>query len=160
MLPEFALTPAVFEQTSHAGEIELLDCLRELGSNLFPNTSIWPAVVADLHGGTWWQQVEPELRSLAQTPAGALLRNLLERLPKVLVNRPGCQDWPATEAEWLEETCRTHRMLPLHRVLTSESHFATLAPGFQTSDKPRVGPLSAIFGQGYWMTLGPTHRRK
>lgn len=150
MLPEFAMTPAVFEQTAHTGDYELRDCLRELGSNLFPNTSVWPAVVADLHGGTWWQQVEPELRALSQTPTGALLRNLLERLPQVRVNRPGCLDWPTTEAEWLDEACRTHRMLPLHWVLTSESYSSTVGPDDQTPGRPRVGPLTAIFGPGFW----------
>jgi hypothetical protein len=150
MFPEFALTPAAFEESAHSGQYDLRDCLRELGYNLFPNTSGWPAVVADLHGGTWWQLVEPELRSLTQTPSGSLLRNLLERLPQVLVNRPACQDWPVTEADWLDEACQTHRMLPLHRVLTSQTHFEALDAEFQTVDKPRVGPLSEIFEAGYW----------
>ena len=156
MLREFALTPQVFEQASHGGDVELRDCLRELGSNLFPNTAVWPAVVSDLHGGTWWKLIEPELRKLTQTPTGALLRNLLERLPQILVQRPGCLDWPDSEAEWLDEACRTHGHHPSHRVLVSEAHFPTLDADFQTPDRPRVRSLSAIFEPGFWNDVQPT----
>src|SRR5688572_16611687 len=88
MIGEFAFTPSVFDEEANPDSESWREQLRELGSSMFPRTAGWPVMVANLYAGSWHSVAGSTATSIKESKARVLCETLLDKIGKVLVQRP------------------------------------------------------------------------
>jgi hypothetical protein len=121
MLTEIAMTPEVFDQKSNPDVASWIDCLNALGANLFPRTAACPAMISNLQGGAWMEEVRNRLKNAADHRVIDRLQRILKIIEEILVTRPQANGWPDSEVEWVLEAAESHKLEPIGRVLMTQA---------------------------------------
>lgn len=146
MLTEFALTPSIFDEEAHEDKEAWRDQLRELTSSMFPRTSVWPVVIADLYAGSWSTHVVPYVEKITDHRTKRCCQELLANIRRMLVVRPECGDWPSEDdSAWCREAIATSAVEPIDRIVsvrtTKESYVQEFAA---------VRCIEEVEDSGFW----------
>lgn len=145
MLAEFALTPSLFDPEAHSDVEEWREQLRELGINMFPKLSVWPVIISNLHGGSWYEVIFQMIQSIEDDRARRLCQGILSNAKQMLVPRPAVLDWPDDDAAWAREAISSHCVEPIDRIVTTDCVHQSLC------DRCRaVRSISEVMQAGFW----------
>jgi len=122
MLSEVALTPQLLEQSGQVDTDEWIEQLRRLLSRLRPRfrQEPNPLVIANLHDGDWYRQLNELIDEIGDHRARRLARDIRCAIQEVLVQRPSCRDeLPYTAEGWTTEAVASHQQAPIDRIITT-----------------------------------------
>ncbi|WP_345328539.1 hypothetical protein [Novipirellula rosea] len=122
MLKEIAITPGVFERDSFESEEAWLNHLRELGTGIFPRTSVCPVVVSDLYDGSLFPQLVDRVKGIKCEVVRRFANELLKKLHDAGVKRPVKENWPGDDdSRWCREAIASHQDEELARVVSTRT---------------------------------------
>lgn len=146
MLTEFAFTPSIFDEDAHADRELWRDQLRALNAAMFPHTSVWPIVVADLFSGSWSSHVMPYVDRISDHRAKRCCQDLLVNIRRMLVVRPACREWPfEDDIAWCREALAACEAEPIDRILSVQATKLTSAQEFKA-----VRTIDEVEDAGFW----------
>jgi hypothetical protein len=145
MLVEFALSPAIFDDSLQPNAEEWSDQIRELASAMFPRTAACPVVVSNLYDGSWQHEAAQSVKAIANQNDRARCQSLLDKIDRTLVTRPSAADWPVDEDGWGRVAIASDAEAPIDRiVLTDVCHTRMWA------EEPSLRALKEVTDAGFW----------
>lgn len=145
MLTEFAFTPSIFDENAHQDKEQWREQLKELGRNMFPRVSAWPAIVSDLYGGSWYNVVEQSVKAINDQKARLLCEGILQNMRMILVHRPACGPWPESDLLWAHEAIESNKAEPIERIVTDDQTKSAMS-----EELPNLRSLSEVDEGGFW----------
>jgi hypothetical protein len=146
MMAEFALTPAVFDQSAHEDVVDWTMRLTVLASRMFPQPNHSPVLVTDM-GGLWEAQTRRAVDAIGDPRARNRALDLFTKLKQRLVPRrpqPGAVTL-GDERWWARAACASAAIEPIERMVASCGCQAALS-----GEANGVRGLHEVEGDEFW----------
>lgn len=149
MLKELALTPHLFDESSHENSETWIEQVRELGRRLFVENAACPFLVSDLLGGGWSGEVYQMIEN-ADPGRRPMLLSLLSKLADILVFRHSGDHDLHAEGDWVREAlfCCGRPAVAIDRIVATQA----AAREFRQNEA-KVRGLPETQKQGFWDEL-------